>query len=151
MKKIILLICVLFCSLAITSCGDDEEQTNETVVTPTEKENYINSSNFNNNQGYEKLFSEFNDNIQSSIIVEYFIILGLQVFLLIQTLYIQSINFYFDRILIKNIDSIKSLLYIAITQYTYKSRYIDLLNIFDMMRNNYSFNQIVDNLTTQYN
>lgn len=65
--------------------------------------------------------------------------------------HIQFINFYFDRILIKNIDSIKSLLYIAITQYTYKSRYIDLLNIFDMMRNNYSFNQIVDNLTTQYN
>lgn len=65
--------------------------------------------------------------------------------------HIKLINFYFDRIRIKNIDSIKSLLYLAITQYTYKTRYIDLLNIFDMMKNNYSFNQIVNNLTTQYN
>lgn len=63
--------------------------------------------------------------------------------------HIQFINFYFDRILIKNIDSIKSLLYIAITQYTYKTRYIDLLNIFDMMKNNYSFNQILNNFISQ--
>lgn len=65
--------------------------------------------------------------------------------------HIKLINFYFERIRIKNIDSIKSLLYLAITQYTYKTRYIDLLNIFDMMKNNYSFNQIVNDLTTQYN
>ena len=63
--------------------------------------------------------------------------------------HIQFINFYFDRILIKNIDSIKSLLYIAITQYTHKTRYIDLLNIFDMMKNNYSFNQILNNFISQ--
>lgn len=52
--------------------------------------------------------------------------------------HIKFIDFYFDRIRIKNVDSIKSLLYLAITKYTYKSRYIDLLNIFDMMKNNYS-------------
>lgn len=65
--------------------------------------------------------------------------------------HIKLINFYFDRILIKTTDSIKTLLYIAITQYTYKSRYNDLLKIFEMIKNNYSFNQIVNNLTTQYN
>lgn len=70
-------------------------------------------------------------------------------FFMSEETHIQFINFYFDRILIKNIDSIKSLLYIAITQYTYKSRYIDLLNIFEMMKNNYSHNQIKQNLLSQ--
>ncbi len=63
--------------------------------------------------------------------------------------HIQFINFYFDRILIKNIDSIKSLLYIAITQYTYKLRYNDLLKIFEMMKNNYSYNEILNNFISQ--
>ena len=63
--------------------------------------------------------------------------------------HIQFINFYFDRIRIKNVDSIKSLLYLAITRYTYESRYIDLLNIFDMMKNNYSYNQILNNFISQ--
>lgn len=65
--------------------------------------------------------------------------------------HMKLVDFYFDRIRIKNVDSIKSLLYLAITQYTYKSRYIDLLKIFDMMKNNYSYNQIVYNLISQYN
>lgn len=64
--------------------------------------------------------------------------------------HIKLMNFYYDRIRIKNIDSIKSLLYLAITQYTYKSRYIDLLNIFDMMKNNYSYNQILNIICSKY-
>ena len=57
--------------------------------------------------------------------------------------HIKLINFYFERIRIKNFDSLKSFLYMTITQYTYKSRYIDLLNIFEMINKNYSFKEIV--------
>ena len=65
--------------------------------------------------------------------------------------HIEIINFYFECILIKNFDSLKSFLYMTITQYTYKSRYIDLLNIFEMIKNNYSYNQILNNLISKYN
>ena len=64
--------------------------------------------------------------------------------------HIKLIDFYFNRIRIKNIDSIKSLLYLAITQYTYESRYVDLLSIFDMMKNNYSYNQILNIICSKY-
>ena len=65
--------------------------------------------------------------------------------------HIELINFYFDRIRIKNIDSIRSLLSLAIKEYTYQFRYIDLLNIFEMMKNNCTYNQILNNLVSQYN
>lgn len=65
--------------------------------------------------------------------------------------HIKLINFYFDRLSIKTVDSIRSLLSLAIKEYTYQFRYIDLLNIFEMMKNNYSYNQILNNLISKYN
>lgn len=91
-----------------------------------------------------KQFNKLNDSQLETLFALYQVLDSHFDFFMPEKNHLNLIDFYYERIRIKNFDSIKSFLYTAITQYTYKSRYDDLLNIFKMMNENYSFYEIVD-------